>query len=184
MLSPSLLITSPARASWGFCLIRDAWGLCLHCADERSAVKRQNRVETKGFFLLRSHIGAISKTAVPLPGVPNSLTWSLPLYPIHPACCWFMKISKGKRKGPPKWYRKEETCLTKPLLLFTLSWAVQMPPPVQITGILEQRSYPTTTEDALLSQVLATDQGRWLFSAHRFNPWWAGPCVMKGCKLK
>lgn len=82
------------------------------------------------------------------PGCPKlSDLISLPLCPIHPACCWIMKISKGKRKGPPKWYREDETCLTKPLLLFTLSLTVQT------TEILEQQSYPTATEDALLSQV-------------------------------
>lgn len=106
--------------------------------------KVANRVETKGFFLLLSHIGAISKTAVPLQGVPNFLTWSpscfsLPLClspsPIHRACCWCMKVCKWK--GPPKWYREQETCLTQPFLLFTLSLAVQILHPIQITGILE-----------------------------------------------
>lgn len=102
MLSPSLLITSPARASWGFCLIRDAWGLCLHCADERSAVKRQTAWKQKDSFSCASHIGAISKTAVPLPGVPNSSTWSL-LSPSHPPCLLLIyeNIKRG-RKGPTK----------------------------------------------------------------------------------
>ena len=137
MLSPSPLITSPARASWGFCLIRDAWGLCLRCADERSAVKRQNRAETKGFFLLCSHIGAISKTAVPLPGVPNSLAWSLPLYPIYPSFLLIYENIKRERKGPTKVVHRRG----EPLLLFTPSLAVQMPPPGQITGILGQRMH-------------------------------------------
>lgn len=130
MHSPSLLITSPACASWVFCLIRDAWCLCLHGADERSAANQQNGVETKGFFLLRSHIGAVWKTAVPLPGVSNSLD------PIHRASRWFMKISKGKMNGRG---HQSSACLAKPLLLFTLSLAAQMP--IQITGILEQWSH-------------------------------------------
>lgn len=60
-----------------------------------------NRVETKGFFLLRSHIGAISQTAVPLPGVPNSLTRSLFLS--HPPCLLLIyeNITNGM-KGPTK----------------------------------------------------------------------------------
>lgn len=101
-LAPPLLITPPARASWGFLPHPRCMGpLCALCTWKVRG-EAANRVETKGFFLLRSHIGAISKTAVPLPGVPNPLSPPPRLYPIHIACRWFMKISKG-RKGPPKW---------------------------------------------------------------------------------
>lgn len=112
-------------------------------------------METKGFFLLHSHIGAISKTAVPLPGVPNSLTRSLSPSLSHPSCLLLIYENiKRETKGPTKVVqRMGDKFYAKPLLLFTLSLAVQVPSPVQIAGILEQWSYPTTTEDTLLSQV-------------------------------
>lgn len=102
-LLPPLLISSPARASWGFCLIRHGWGLCLSPSDERSAVERQTAGETKGFFLLRSHIGAISQTAVPLEGVPQLSLW-LALSLFIPSCfstdLW--KYQKVGWRGPTK----------------------------------------------------------------------------------
>lgn len=66
-----------------------------------------NRTETKGFFLLRSHIGAISKTAVPLPGVPNPLTCSLLTVPSLSHLPWLAadlwKYQEGNEmKGPTK----------------------------------------------------------------------------------
>lgn len=170
MLSPSPLITSPARASWGFGLIRDAWGLCLHCADERSAVKRQNHAETKGFFLLCSHIGAISKTAVPLPGVPNSLTWSLPLYPIYPSFLLIYENIKRERKGPTKVvHRRGEPLSVYPVL-------------GRPDATSRSDNWDSGPEDALLSQVPRLIRAEDFSAPADLTLWWAGLCVMKGCK--
>lgn len=134
LLSPSLLITPLARASWGFCLIRDAWGLCMHRADERSAVRRQTARKQKDSFSCARTLEQSRRQLFP------SRVSRSRFYPVHCARDWFMKIWKGKCKGPPKWYREEDTRLIKPLLLFT-----------RITGILERQRHPATTEDALLS---------------------------------
>lgn len=177
MLSPSLLITSPARASWGFCLIRDAWGLCLHCADERSAVRRQTARKQKDSFS-RAHTLEQSQRQL-FPSRVSQAVWldlSLSVPSTLPLAD-FWKYQKGAWKGPPKWCREEETCLTKPLLLFTLSEA-----PSRSDNWAS--GFPAATDDALLSRAPQTDQGRWLFSTHRFNPWWEGLCVMEGCKSK
>ncbi len=128
MLSLSLLITSPTRASWGFCLIRDAWGLCLHCADERSAVKRQTAWKQKDSFSCAHTLEQSQRQLFPS-RVSQSLWLDLSLsIPSTLLVADLWKISIGKWKGPPKWYREEETCLNKPVLLFTLSLAFQVPP--------------------------------------------------------
>jgi len=84
-------------------------------------------------FSSRSHIGAISKTAVPLPGVPKlslliclspSFTLSIPstllvadLQKKYPK-----ENERAHQSGPEK-----KTCLTEPLLLFTPYWSYQPP---------------------------------------------------------
>lgn len=143
----------PARSAWGFCLKRDSWGsLSARC-------RWRIRLHSKGFFLRRSHIGAIWETAVPPPAVSKSIS------PVRRAAHWFMAISKGNgahRSGAGRrsWPGRS------PLL--TLSFAAQM------AEILEQRSY------ALLSQVTPTDRGGWLSSVHRFNLRGGGPACQEG----
>lgn len=102
MLSPSLLITSSARACWGFCLIRDAWGLCLHRADERSAVKRQTAWKQKDSFSC-SHSLAQSQRQLLPSRVSHTLWLDLPLCLslFYPPGLLLMYESM-KMKGPTK----------------------------------------------------------------------------------
>lgn len=185
MLSPATLITPFARAALGFCLIWDAWGLCVHCTDERAAVKRETAWKQKDslsffFFFWHSHIGAIFKTAVPLPGVPNPWLERSPYFcPIHPAWLLIYENIKRATKRPTKVVESihQTSTQTPPLVYLTPS------DPVPIDQI--PRHHLTTAEDALLPRVqqqIKSDNfstpTNWTHQAG------VGLFLMKGCKPK
>lgn len=109
MLSPSLLITPSARAHWGFCLDRDAWGLCLRRVDERSAVRQQTAWKQKDSFscshtleqsqrqLFPSRVSQTFWLDLPLVSLSPSLSFSLS----HPPCLLLMYESM-QMNGPTK----------------------------------------------------------------------------------
>ena len=125
-----------------------------------------NHLETKGFFLLCSHVGAISKTAVPLPGVPNPLTWCLSFLS-HPSCLILVYENiKREKKRATKVVLRIRDMLSRPLLLFTSSVASSSSDNWD-SGAVEpsnhHRGCPPVTSST-------TDQAGWLFSNHIFNP--------------
>lgn len=148
MLSPTPLITPFARAALGFCLIWDAWGLCVHYTDERAAVKRVTAWKQKDSFFFFPGAHTLQQSSRQLfPSRVSQTPWlELSPYfcPIHPAWLLIYENIKRATKRPTKVVRQTHT-QTPPLVYLTLSDPV---PKDQIS-----KHHPTTAEDALLTRV-------------------------------
>lgn len=188
ILSPSLLITSPARASWGFCLIRDAWGLCLHRADERSAVKRQTAWKQKDSFSCAHTLEQSQRQLFPS-RVSQTLWLDLSLFSLSlsipstvlVADLW--KYQKGESKGPTKVAQRGGNMFNWSPPVYSVLSCSDTPSSLDNwdSGAVQQSNHHRGCTPVTSSP---SDQGRWLFSTHKFNPWWVGLCVMRECKSK